>query len=150
MRKLSDPKYSAVLEAFQKNPLTAMEKYGQDPEVATFFKSFMGIFGDHFSKFPDQSSSATSSCDIGIREHSSSKIQEIKGPSEADEAKMREILSIPDVRTAFANEDVKSLFGALRERPEDAQKMLHDKRNDISFQKHVRVLCENGLLKFER
>ena len=140
MRKLSDPKFSAVLEAFQKNPQAAMEKYGKDPEVAAFFKSFMGIFGDHFSKFTDETKSDASTSDIGG----------FKAPTDSDETKMQEILSIPEVREALTDDAIKTLFSKLRERPEDAQRMLHEKSTDMKFQKHVRVLCENGLLKFER
>jgi len=146
MRKLSDPKYTKVLEEFQKDPKAAMIKYARDRDVAEFFKSFMGIFGEHFSNFTVPSQSQTD-------ETSEPLIQEVK-PSEnkqvitSDELKMRDILSRPEVKNCIQNEDVKKLFDLMRNSPDEAQRFLFEKRTDSTFQSHVNVLCENGLLQF--
>ena len=149
MNKLNDPKYAKVLEEFQKDPKAAMAKYADDKDVAEFFKSFMGIFGDHFSKmFPEEQKTEETPLIQEISSESRTVSKPKSAAEVADERKMQEILSRPDVRKVLQSPDVQNLIHLMRNDPNEGQKLLLEKRTDETFQNSVRVLCDNGLLQF--
>mmetsp|Transcript_15915 Transcript_15915/g.22671 ORF Transcript_15915/g.22671 Transcript_15915/m.22671 type:complete len:262 (+) Transcript_15915:483-1268(+) len=50
MAGMSNPKFTAALEAMQRDPKGAMEKFRDHPDVMEFLKEFCGVMGEHFMK----------------------------------------------------------------------------------------------------
>ena len=52
--KLSDPRYSAALDCFQKNPQQASKEYRGQPEIQAFLRDFCRILGEHFTSLEEK------------------------------------------------------------------------------------------------
>jgi hypothetical protein len=52
--KLGDPRYSAALAHFQKNPQQAAKDYSGQPEVQAFLREFCHILGEHFTSLGEK------------------------------------------------------------------------------------------------
>eukprot|EP00566_Odontella_aurita_P009257 CAMPEP_0113546676 /NCGR_PEP_ID=MMETSP0015_2-20120614/11936_1 /TAXON_ID=2838 /ORGANISM="Odontella" /LENGTH=513 /DNA_ID=CAMNT_0000447153 /DNA_START=83 /DNA_END=1625 /DNA_ORIENTATION=+ /assembly_acc=CAM_ASM_000160 len=51
---LNNPKFTAALQALQKNPREAMAKFKNQPEIADFLHEFCGVMGEHFTKLGEE------------------------------------------------------------------------------------------------
>lgn len=51
---LSNPKFTAALEALQKNPKEALSKFKNHPEINDFLNEFCGVLGQHFTELGAQ------------------------------------------------------------------------------------------------
>ncbi|WAR08075.1 hypothetical protein MAR_018033 [Mya arenaria] len=110
-----DRKFVQAIGEFQRDPKTAMTKYGNNPEVQEFFQDFCGLMGDHFNKLGDkvpgggtsgssipqktsapgpvQTRTQRGGADLAV--HSSTDPHQ---PTAQDEAKMQDILADPEIR----------------------------------------------------
>jgi hypothetical protein len=50
LKYFMDPRFAEVIQLMQKDPKTAVEKYGYIPEFNEFIKEFSGIMAEHFEK----------------------------------------------------------------------------------------------------
>ncbi|XP_045195278.2 uncharacterized protein LOC123550878 [Mercenaria mercenaria] len=155
-KRLQDPKFIQAIGDFQKNPTEALQKYGNNAEVQEFFKDFCGLMGDHFSKLDDQQGRAGQSslpsqpkvvtgggADLQVR--SSTNPHQ---PTAADEAKMQEILSDPEIRDILVDPNIQDLFEHLRKDPEKGQRLLQTATGDL--RQKIHRLVQAGLLQFQK
>lgn len=57
---MKNPKFSAALEALQKDPKEAMKKFKDHADVTEFLNEFCALLGDHFTKLGEKESSKSS------------------------------------------------------------------------------------------
>ncbi|KAI8498639.1 hypothetical protein Bbelb_238410 [Branchiostoma belcheri] len=151
--QMEDPRFQQALAKFQRNPALAMQEYGDNPEVQKFFTEFCSILGDHFTNLADTQDSVqpapvqttTSPPGADMRVLSSTDPTQ---PTAEDEAKMREILSNPEMQQVLLDKDVQKLLQMLRTDPLSAQRYAQSAGPDM--QKKIRKLVEAGLLSFQR
>ncbi|XP_078698008.1 uncharacterized protein LOC144925754 [Branchiostoma floridae x Branchiostoma belcheri] len=151
--KMEDPRFQQALAKFQRNPALAMQEYGDNPEVQKFFTEFCSILGDHFTKLSDtqdsvqpapvQTTTSPPGADMRVL-----KSTDPNQPTAEDEAKMREILSNPEMQQVLLDKDVQKLLQMLRTDPQSAQRYAQSAGPDM--QKKIRKLVEAGLLSFQR
>ena len=51
---LGNPRFTAALQALQKNPKEAMAKFRDHPEITNFLHEFSGIMGEHFTMLGEE------------------------------------------------------------------------------------------------
>ncbi|XP_035685804.1 uncharacterized protein LOC118422389 [Branchiostoma floridae] len=151
--KMEDPRFQQALAKFQRNPALAMQEYGDNPEVQKFFTEFCSILGDHFTKIADQQDSVApppvqttptpAGADMRVLQST-----DPHQPTAEDEAKMREILSNPEMQQVLLDKDVQNLLQMLKTDPQSAQR--HAQSASPDMQKKIRKLVEAGLLSFQR
>ncbi|XP_013408030.1 uncharacterized protein LOC106172003 [Lingula anatina] len=153
-KRLSDPSFTKALTEFQTNPQAAMLKYKDNQEVQQFFKEFCGLLGDHFSNMPDgqpqkpktdtiSTTMPSQGADISVRSSTNPN-----QPTAADEKKMQEILSDPEIRFVLLDPFIQQLFETLRKDPEKGQRMLSTAQP--AQQEKIQKLVDAGLLAFQR
>lgn len=47
---MRNPKFAAAMEAMRRDPVTAMERFRDHPEIADFLREYCGVLGDHFTE----------------------------------------------------------------------------------------------------
>ena len=47
---MSNPKFAAAMEAMQRDPVAAMERFRDHPEIGDFLREYCGVLGDHFTE----------------------------------------------------------------------------------------------------
>ncbi|KAK7108391.1 uncharacterized protein [Littorina saxatilis] len=155
-RRLGDPRFMQAVTEFQTNPMEAMAKYQNNPEMQQFLQEFCGILGQHFSGMGDKDVSSTPQKPAPA--HAGPKITEVtnqdnKASSGTQQSAfpvdphVQQILSDPANREILMDPKVQQLIENLRSNPEKAQKMLHE--GDTAFRQKVDILISLGLLKFQ-
>ncbi|CAH1227415.1 Hypp160 [Branchiostoma lanceolatum] len=151
--KMEDPRFQQALAKFQRNPALAMQEYGDNPEVQKFFTEFCSILGDHFTKIADKQDSVQPPPVQTTTDPTGADMRVLKStdpnqPTAEDEAKMKEILSNPEMQQVLLDKDVQKLLEMLRTDPESAQRYAQSAGPDM--QKKIRKLVEAGLVSFQR
>ena len=47
---MRNPKFAAAMEAMQRDPVAAMERFRDHPEIGDFLREYCGVLGDHFTE----------------------------------------------------------------------------------------------------
>ncbi|XP_052808084.1 uncharacterized protein LOC128236967 [Mya arenaria] len=163
-KRLQDRKFVQAIGEFQRDPKTAMTKYGNNPEVQEFFQDFCGLMGDHFNKLGDkvpgggtsgssipqktsapgpvQTRTQRGGADLAV--HSSTDPHQ---PTAQDEAKMQDILADPEIRDILVDTKIQQLFETLRNNPGSAQRILQTADSDLRGK--IQKLVQAGLLQFQ-
>ena len=47
---MRNPKFAAAMEALQSDPVAAMERFRDHPEIADFLREYCGVLGEHFTE----------------------------------------------------------------------------------------------------
>ncbi|KAL4232860.1 hypothetical protein ACF0H5_007547 [Mactra antiquata] len=163
-KRLQDPRFMQAIGEFQKNPTEALKKYGQDADIQEFLQDFCSLMGDHFNKLSDQQDSATerqqqnsqnvetsiltpsstgSGADMSVHSSTNPNV-----PTAADEQKMKEILSNPEIRNVLMDPKIQDIIQELRNNPANGHRMLQTASGDLKQKIHT--LVQAGILQFER
>ncbi|KAJ7385646.1 hypothetical protein OS493_013671 [Desmophyllum pertusum] len=150
---LMDPMFTAALSQVQTDPMKAVAMLESHPEMQKALQDFSGILGDHFTSLPGSSSagmkpttSNSQENNIGLSERSSTRQQPPVPPSPDDEAKMREILSDPEVMKVLQDHQIQRLLTLMKTNPEAAQ--LEVKNATPETRAKIQKLVDVGLLGF--
>lgn len=153
--KLTDPKFREIMEQVGTDPLKALSMIGKDPEMQKVMQEFSGLMGEYFTTLGDSMAQGTSAnasknqgSDIGLTERSSTRQQTAVPPSQEDEAKMRDILSDPEVMKVLQDHQIQRLLTMMKTNPEAAQ--LEVNRATPEMRVKLQKLVEVGLLGFAR
>lgn len=132
LQGLSNPRIQEAIALMQKDPEQAKAKFGSDPEVSSFLKSFSSLMSTHFEVL---------SKDAGARENSNpSKAASLPtdGPQVLD----------PEVAKVMTDPEVQALLQALRAgRPLEMHELAQQRPH--LFRK-IKVLLDAGLLNVQR
>ena len=67
---MRNPKFAAAMEALQSDPVAAMERFRDHPEIADFLREYCGVLGEHFTELG------------GEQEEAEAKAKEKKGQTQ--------------------------------------------------------------------
>ncbi|XP_071818853.1 uncharacterized protein [Apostichopus japonicus] len=159
---MANPDFTSVLSKFEKDPKGAAEQLHNNPQLQHIFRDFCAILGDHFTSLPGTPDAPQSTDHLGTSSQTPSpgiktmdetgldmKVRsstDPKQPTADDEARMKQILSDPEVCNVLADEKIKQLMEALRCNPNEAQEIIRSATPDLK--KKVKKLVEVGLLSF--
>lgn len=147
---LMDPTFTAALSQVQTDPMKALAMLESHPEMQTALQDFSGILGEHFTALGNARGELKPTnpqdTNIGLTERSSTKQQPPVPPSPEDEAKMREILSDPEVMKVLQDHQIQRLLTLMKTNPEAAQ--LEVKNATTEMRVKIQKLVDVGLLGF--
>ncbi|XP_022782067.1 uncharacterized protein LOC111323040 isoform X3 [Stylophora pistillata] len=150
LNRLMDPKFRAALEQVETDPVKALSMLQKDPEMQKVMQEFGGLIGDYFTALGDSYAKAkvngAQGSDIGMTERSRTSQQTAVPPSPEDEAKMRDILSDPEVMEVLQDHQIQRLLPMMKNNPEAAQ--LEVNKATPEMRAKLQKLVEVGLLGF--
>eukprot|EP00041_Stephanoeca_diplocostata_P013190 m.230211 g.230211 ORF g.230211 m.230211 type:complete len:185 (+) comp19254_c1_seq12:117-671(+) len=147
MKMMSNPQFATALTEFEKNPKGAMQKYGDNPQMAEFFKSFCDIMGNHLTGISDVNGQQKPTPTPAASNTSANT--EVAVSSE-DDRKLQEALARPEVVDALQDERVKGLIGMLKEKPQFSGPLTDKAMRDPDVARKLRILVSAGLLDLRR
>eukprot|EP00041_Stephanoeca_diplocostata_P013191 m.230233 g.230233 ORF g.230233 m.230233 type:complete len:259 (+) comp19254_c1_seq16:732-1508(+) len=147
MKMMSNPQFATALTEFEKNPKGAMLKYGDNPQMAEFFKSFCDIMGNHLTGISDVNGQQKPTPTPAASNTSANT--EVAVSSE-DDRKLQEALARPEVVDALQDERVKGLIGMLKEKPQFSGPLTDKAMRDPDVARKLRILVSAGLLDLRR
>lgn len=148
--RLMDPNFRATLEQVKADPMKALSMLQKDPEMLKAMQEFGGLMGDYFTSLADSMAkvkvNGAQGSDIGMTKRSKTTQQKAVPPSPEDEAKMKEILSDPEVMKVLQDHQIQRLFTLMKTNPEAAQ--LEVNKATPEMRAKLQKLVEVGLLGF--
>lgn len=118
-----------------------MQKYGDNPQVAKFFQSFMGVMGNHLSELGEKEEAARA----GSAKGQAGPIQQ----QPAADPEAMAALAKPGVREALQDPRIGAMIEALRRNPERSREITAAARRDPDVAVKLRTLCEAGVLAMQ-
>lgn len=136
LQMMQNPQFMAALNEFQRDPKSAMVKYGDNPKVSEFFRQFCGVMGEHLSQIGEKEG----------EKHPSS--QPAPPPiSTSDEKALEEAMAKPGVKDALQDIRVQKMIADLRDgNPKKAQQITAEVMRNPELSKKVQLLMQAGLL----
>ncbi|XP_078375599.1 uncharacterized protein LOC144658956 isoform X2 [Oculina patagonica] len=149
-KMLMDPKFTAALSQVQTDPMKALAMLESQPEMQKALQDFSGVLGEHFTTLGNASAEMkpanSQETNIGLTERSSARQQPPVPPSPEDEAKMKEILSDPEVMKVLQDHQIQRLLTLMKTNPKAAQ--LEVKNATAEMRAKIQKLVDVGLLGF--
>jgi len=133
---LSDPRSQVLFKRLQEDPNAAMQEFGQDPQARLFIQEFMKTLGTHFTKMgEEQDKIASEAVQAPILTKEEAKMQR-----EADK-----VLKNNEIRSVLGDPETRKVLEACGN-----PHMLAKYMADPTWGPKIRLLRDNGLVKFER
>jgi len=150
---MRNPKFAAAMEAMQNDPLTAMERFRDHPEISDFLREYCGVLGEHFTelgKKQEEEAAVKAKTDIGpIAEVAMRREQERLVRGEADvpmspseEEMMQKIVSDPEMAQILMDPAMQIIMQEC-----GMPGRMHAYLNHPDYGPKLRKLMECGLLK---
>jgi len=141
---LQNPRLLKAMGEIQANPKLAKEKYGQDREIAEFYKSFMELMGNHLSGLAEaeekQSKKAQQKAepDVQIQQRSMSHSGPSLGGRSVDPAAVQRWMSDPQIVAALNDENTSKMLSVIQS---DSSAFLR-----LISHPNIRTLVKAGIL----
>ena len=139
MQAFTDPRYSAIIAEFGKNPQEAMKKYGHIPEFRQIMEDFSGLMGKHFDDVADKKKREAEEQEQKRQEEELRRQEELK-----NDPVMQTIESDPRVKEILADQKVQKVLEHLRF--QGALDLYDLMKKDVETSKKLQYLIQRGVL----